>query len=124
MGGIDDDWLEYIMNDKDGEEIAVLNDSEQLVAVVGITYPAENYSFYVITNLAIHPESLRTGLGSKVLNQLLLEIPLKPGQYWVTYVEAFNLAAQQFFLKNGWEKVLYPKDEMILFRKTGPNFFR
>ncbi len=101
LGKLDKEWLNYVLTDKSGTEWAVF-EKNQLIAVIGVTHPIQTHNYYVISNIAINPTLKRQGLGSKILQLLLQQMPLKKGQYWVSYVEPDNTIAQQFFIKNNW----------------------
>jgi len=109
LGPMDEEWLAYILQDQKGAEFAVRAGSE-LVAVVGVTRMAEQAGYEVITDFAVKPALRGTGVGSKVLLQLLEEIPLRESQYWVAYVERTNDVAQHFFTRHGWRRV---EEDMI-----------
>ncbi len=112
LGDIDEEWLGYVLDDKTGKEYAIFQD-DLLIAVVGITYPTPQHPYYVITNFAVHPSQKNKGMGSIILKDLLEKIPLQKDEYWVAYVEPFNLAAQHFFAKNGWQQQEESEEEMI-----------
>lgn len=116
---IDKEWLDHILNLDTGIEYAVFME-EEMVAEVGISLPDSDHAQYVITNIAVHPAKSRLGLGSLVLDKLFELHPLKEEEIWVAFVEMDNLAAQDFFLKNGWKRdESQSKDEdMIRFYRT------
>ncbi len=115
--GIDEEWLEYILNDTTGIEYAIFHHSE-LVAVIGISFPTDLNPFFVIQNFAVNPKYHRTGIGTIALNKLLQLHPITLSDHWVAFVEKKNIKAQKFFNKNGWEELEDPMDKkMIKFQK-------
>ncbi len=115
LGGIDEEWLSHVLYDKEGVELAVMQD-DSLVAVVGVVLPKTNHNFYTITNMAVKPGMTRRGLGSLILARLLNLYVLKPGEYWGAYVEYSNIKAQRFFEKNNWKRI--DEDDMIRYRSS------
>lgn len=111
---IDSEWLKGILNDNTGIEYAIYL-FEEMVGEVGIVFPTEENPYYVISNIAIKPSKFRTGIGTKVLNNLYELHPLKEREFWVAYVEEENKTAQRFFEKNGW--VRKTENDMIRYEK-------
>jgi ribosomal protein S18 acetylase RimI-like enzyme len=104
LGPIDEEWLNYVLNDEEeGMELAVVSESK-LVAVVGTTLPHDQYAYRIITGIAVKPALRSQGLGSKVLVKFLEEVQLEAGEYWVSYVEKSNVCGQAFFEKHAWTK--------------------
>ena len=112
---IDDEWLDFVLNDDTGIEYAVFA-KEELIAVVGIELPNRDHPEYVIKNIAIKPSNFRQGLGSRVLEKLVSLHLLKENESWVAFVEKHNIAAQLFFQKNGWNREESTKDEDDMIR--------
>lgn len=111
LGTIDSDWLAYVLKDEEGMELAVYNERDELIAVVGIVLPNKNEGTCVISNIAIKPSMFRKGIGSKVLSMLVEKIELSHQQNWVAYVAAENIIAQRFFEKNNWLRNMADKNE-------------
>ncbi len=101
---IDQEWLEFVLNDETGVEYAVFLDGE-LIAVLGVEFPTDEDPYFAIKNLAINPSKFRRGLGSQVLTELIKLHVLKEEESWVAFVELNNLVAQKFFEKNNWKRV-------------------
>jgi ribosomal protein S18 acetylase RimI-like enzyme len=118
LGSIDEDWLAHILNDTTGAELAVTS-QQQLIAVIGLSYPQPDHPYYVITNLAIRPDLRRAGLGTQVLESLRQHYPLENEVYWVCYIDMANVAAQHFIEKNNWHKVGPIEDNMIRYELRG-----
>ena len=116
---IDDEWFDYVLNDKTGIEYVVY-ENEELVAVVGIKLPNKDNPRYVITNIAIKPSRFRQGLGSMVLKELIKLHSLKENESWSAFVEKHNMSAQFFFQKNGWVIDEGEKDEDDMIRYMYP----
>ncbi|MGB3798898.1 MAG: GNAT family N-acetyltransferase [Lewinella sp.] len=102
LGPMDAKWLEYVMNDTDGREFAILRE-DMLIAVVGIDLPQRGEEYSAITDMAVRPELRNQGLGGRVLSRLLQEVPLSKGEYWACYVEPDNAGARRFFTRQGWQ---------------------
>ena len=117
LGDIDAEWLEYVINDAEGREYAVL-DGNDLVAVVGLVYPTNEHPFFVISNIAVHPEKHNRGIGSWIIHNIAQTIKEGGDKSWVAYVEHENVQAQKFFVKNGWQQSGHADDShMIRFEK-------
>jgi len=101
--GIDNEWLEFVLNNETGIEYAVFVVNE-MVAVVGIELPTSTDPFYAITNIAVNPDLFRSGIGTLILKGLYEKHELKVGEKWIVYVEEKNYSAQSFFSKNGWKR--------------------
>ena len=112
LGNIDEEWLDYIINDQLGIDLAGML-SNQLIGVCGIVYPTTQDPYYAISNLAIKPELQNQGLGSVFLACCMDCFHLKPGVFWSTFVHQNNLIAFHFFQKNGWVRLDGIDQEMI-----------
>ncbi|WP_157974448.1 GNAT family N-acetyltransferase [Lewinella sp. IMCC34183] len=104
LGGVDAEWLAYVLNDTTGQELAVCAGAG-LVGVIGVTFPTDGEGCPVITNLAIKPDRRRQGIGTRALRLLTKTIPAAPGQCWTCYVALSNRAAQRFFVANQWTRM-------------------
>lgn len=112
LGYIDEEWFEYINNNKKGIELAVFQDNI-LIAVIGLAYPNAEDSSYFITNMAVKPTLQNRGLGSQILKTLIDKTDLKPNEFWAVNVFKFNIKAQRFFEKNTWKKMGEIEEDMI-----------
>ena len=112
LGGIDEEWLSFILKDEQGIEYAVFSNNT-LIRVIGITLPNQNENYHVISNLAVHPDYRNREIGSEVLGKLLFY--LKPEENWVCFVSSDNQKAADFFIKNGWTKREIEQDGMTRF---------
>ena len=101
LGPMNEDWLKHIRHEADGCQYSVFRDDE-LVAVVGIKYPTEQYTYYCITDLAIKPSLRGQGIGSEVLKGLMSHPDLQEQKMWRSYVDERNPKAKAFLQKNGW----------------------
>lgn len=115
IGSIDKEWLEYIQNDTSGAEYSFKIDN-QLLVVIGITFPKGTNQNYVINNIATHPEHKRSGYASQALYILTQYFSLRTNQYWSAYVNPHNIDAIKFFIKNKWCTNQYKKSGMIEYR--------
>lgn len=104
LGFIDDEWLEFILNDANGIEYAIFQ-GNNMVSVVGLIFPTNEYHSYAIKNIAVNPEYFGKGIGTSVLKMLYKLHPLKTNEFWLTFVDKMNLSGQLFFKKNGWIKI-------------------
>lgn len=116
LGPMDDEWLEHVLDDEHGCEYSVVQE-EKMVAVVGITFPVPDHPYYFLTDLAVHPNSRGTGIGSKALQLLMQKFPLQEGETWRVVINQQNTKAQSFFEKNGWQLISNEPDEhgMLMF---------
>ena len=103
LGGVDKTWLNYILTDNTGTELAIFRQGK-MVAVVGLVFPDEKDDYYVISNFAVDPALKNQGLGSEILEALIEYFPKGKKKLWVCYVEKSNLNGQRFFEKNGWKQ--------------------
>ena len=112
----DQEWLDCVMQEKEGCEYSVF-DNNKMVAVLGINFPTAKDPSYYITDIAINPGLKNQGIGSKVLDQLLILHPLKPGQSWKAFLNKDNQEARAFFSKKGWvcESKTPGKNNMLTF---------
>src|SRR5262249_55078432 len=85
LGPMDDEWLEYVLNEQDGAQYTIFRDDE-IVAVLGILLPDERRPDYYITDLAVKPSLRGQRIGSGTLQKLFELLPLKPGQKWRAFV--------------------------------------
>ncbi len=121
LGGIDQEWLDYILSEKDGEELAVIQNN-QLVSVLGIVFPNKQHPTYIITNIAVDPKLKHNGLGTRVIELLMKHYKLGDNEYWACFVEKSNTEAQHFFEKNNWKQIAQKNDEaMIWYEYRSPN---
>lgn len=100
LGPINDEWLNFVINEKSGRQYSVFDDGK-LVAVVGIVLPDDMHNFYVLTDLSVSPLLKSKGIGSSALKKVL-EIYQNDIKPWKTYIEIDNEAAIRLFKKNGW----------------------
>ncbi len=121
LGPMDNEWLEYILNEIDGCQYSAFLEYE-LIGVVGVKFPTEQNLSYYITDFAIKPNRREEGIGSQVLCELLKEHSLKLGQTWKTFVDDSNTNAKAFFQKNGWKCASKEPDEhgMLLLEYSQP----
>lgn len=123
LGNIDEDWLEYILQETSGTEWAVTSQN-RLIAVAGIIFPQDDHPYFVISNLAIHPNLRRQGLGTKIIQILIQKYLPKGINNWICYIDKNNLAAQHFIEKNGWNRLSQDADGMIQYEFTAlPSHF-
>ena len=101
--GIDQEWLDFVLNDASGIEYAVFRDGE-MVAVVGIELPTSKHPIYAIKNIAVSPMHQGRGIGSVILKKLLKIHPIKAEEQWIAFVEEKNTYAYHFFIRNGWKE--------------------
>ncbi|MEL6926168.1 MAG: GNAT family N-acetyltransferase, partial [Bacteroidota bacterium] len=100
---MDDEWLRAVLNEASVQQYSVFHESE-LIAVLGIVRANEQYSYSVITDVAIKPSMRKRGLGKAVLRQLLqLESKERPAR-WRAYVNKRNVPALRCFESLGWRR--------------------
>ena len=113
LGPMDEAWLEHVLDDDEGVQYAVCV-GDQLVGVVGLLLGDANHDYPVITDLAVRPDLIGSGVGSRILNLVYERHPLPPGRRFVTYVATRNQPAQRFFERNGWEMTTADEQDGML----------
>ena len=78
--------------------------STELVGVISIAFPDQEYSSYGITGVAVKPNLQRQGFGAKIITATQNYLNTQPGQEWMAFVSINNESAQQFMEKQGWKK--------------------
>lgn len=114
LGGIDDEWLEHVLNSKAGDEWMVF-DGNLLISVVGVIHPKLGYNYYTISNIAINPSLRLNGYGLKAIEKVIKKYSLNRGQHWVAFVEHDNKGAFAFFNKLGWKNKGLDETDMFVF---------
>ncbi len=117
LGSIDQEWLDYVLSDRSGQEYAVTNEQGILLAVIGVTFPTNEHPFYVITNLATNPAYKHQGIAREVVRSVLQMHNSSEENKWRAYVAIENKTAQDFFKNIGWIQSDEISDEMFLFTK-------
>lgn len=115
LGDIDLEWLEFVQKDKTAQEFAIRQNGT-LLAVAGVVFPIAEKPAYVISNIAVNPDFMQKGIGSKVLVLILQQFKLKSNEYWLAYVERENEVAQSFFERNGWRSINDEGEGMLTYR--------
>jgi len=101
LGPMDEEWLEYILQDNSGTQYAIFIANE-MVAVLGVVWAPSKEAYHLISDLAIRPEKRRQGIAFKVLKALLELSDLPPAKGWLTYVDEHNPKALRFMEKMNW----------------------
>lgn len=103
LGPIDEEWLEYVLQDITGTQYAIFI-AEEMIAVLGVVWATSVAEYHVVSDLAICPNHRRQGLGLQILEALLKRKDLPPAKGWVTYVDENNSKAIHFMEKTNWAK--------------------
>ena len=98
-----DKEIDEILRDRSGSVWSAMVEN-CLVAVVGLVYPDHTHDDHGITNLAVHPEWRRCGIGGKTLEALLRQYKSSQALSWIAFVHVSNPNAQTFLEKHGWDK--------------------
>ncbi|MBI5156355.1 GNAT family N-acetyltransferase [Candidatus Peregrinibacteria bacterium] len=114
LGPMDDEWLEHVTKATDGSQYSFFRD-EELIAVVGIKFPNNQYPAYYITDFAMKPGLRGQGIGTEVLSELIKQHVLEPDQTWRAFIDVKNPKAKIFFEKNGWACTTNEPDEHGMF---------
>lgn len=116
IGGVDNEWLNFVLNDTEGIEYAVCLEGD-LVCVLGIVYPKINYPFYTISNIIVHSNYRSRGIGQAALKLAMMQFMLQDKEYWKCYVHQWNKPAIRFFESLEWhlEDDQIPEDGMFTF---------
>lgn len=117
LGSVDQEWLNHVLEDHEGEEWSVIENST-LIGVVGVVLPTATNNYFTITNMAVCPNLRNKGYGKTILQLLFTQYFDHETKKFVCYVDASNSLAQQFFLKNNWSvNFQIVENEMVLFSK-------
>lgn len=114
LEGVDEEWLDHIINNEEGLDYAIF-ERDKMIGVVGLLFPTEKNSFYVLSNIAVHPEWKNKGKGSRILSDLFQQKEIST-EDWICFVAIDNISAHCFFEKNNWNKEEAIEDEMYCFR--------
>jgi GNAT superfamily N-acetyltransferase len=115
LGPMDEEWLEYILQDSSGTQYAIFN-SNEMIAVLGVVWAPSVEAYHLVSDLAICPEKRRQGIGLQVLKALLELSDLPPAKGWLTYVDAHNPKALRFMEKMNW--MIQERTPMVAFIYT------
>ena len=116
LGPLDEEWLNCVLSEDPPAQFSFFADNH-LVAVAGISFPEIENPCFAITDLAVHPDQRRSGIGAHVVQLLQKhfretfdsDIP------WKAFVSLGNSAAQKFFTNLGWVKQPEIEDEMYCY---------
>lgn len=103
LGPIDSEWLEYVLQETDGAQFSLFQ-NEVLVCVMGVCWSNAKNPFHVLTDLAVHPQFRRLGIGTLSISLLFAYLQTVAKTKWVAYVHAENQGAKGFFESLGWVK--------------------
>ena len=105
LGPMDEEWLEHVLHEEDGDQYSVYLE-EELIAVIGTKHPKPpEYPEYYITDIAVKPIRRREGVGTQVLAEFLQLDEFKDYKTWRLYISETNPIAIAFFTKNGWKQI-------------------
>lgn len=106
LGPMDTDWLEAILAlpEAEGAIWAVFQGNE-MVAVIGTAFDAENNLPVGITELAVKPGLRQHGLGTAVLRKLLSRHHAQGFTEHIAFVDQNNLSGQRCSEKAGFRRV-------------------
>ncbi|MFF3063426.1 GNAT family N-acetyltransferase [Oerskovia sp. NPDC057915] len=110
LGPLDDEWLEAVLTEEDGEQLVVLADGSPF-AVVGLVWASGEHRAHVITDVAVDPARRGQGLGRAALGEVVAHVERAATDGWVAFVDQENLAAFAFFSALGWEHAAEPDPE-------------
>lgn len=101
LGPIDESWLEHVLGENDGIQL-VAEQRGHPVGLVGVLWGTTDKPFHVITDLAVDPAQRRTGLGRRVLYDVMAWNDHPQTEKWVAYVATNNHLAAEFLASSGW----------------------
>jgi GNAT superfamily N-acetyltransferase len=103
LGPIDMDWLHAVLSQSEAEGAtwAVFHDGD-LVAVIGTVFDPQNQFPSVISAIAVKPSLRRQGIGTAVLQRILLLDQCKGSVEHMAYISAENPAGQRCLFKAGF----------------------
>lgn len=121
LGPIDEDWLEYVLNETDGAQYAAFEQKE-LVAVAGLKWGDPEHPYQVVTDLAVAPHRRRCGIGRQTLTALFRQAGPSAYDHWVAYGSQDNFGARKFLKRLGWSinPCLTAEKEWSIFKNFNP----
>nr|WP_314428835.1 GNAT family N-acetyltransferase [uncultured Brevundimonas sp.] len=119
LGPMDEDWLTFVLADKDGRQFSYLA-QEKLVAVIGVA-PDPDLDAWVVTDIAVDPALRGLGWAGRALTSLMRDEALGARPRRLAYVMSDNPGARRFFTAQGWRCITETKaDDMALFEAPRP----
>ncbi|MEN5170345.1 GNAT family N-acetyltransferase [Brevundimonas pondensis] len=119
LGPMDEDWLTFVLADKDGRQFSYLA-QEKLVAVIGVA-PDPDLDAWVVTDIAVDPALRGLGWAGRALTSLMRHEALGARPRRLAYVMSDNPGARRFFTAQGWRCITETKaDDMALFEAPRP----
>ena len=119
LGPMDEDWLTFVLADKDGRQFSYLA-QEKLVAVIGVA-PDPDLVAWVVTDIAVDPALRGLGWAGRALTSLMRDEALGARPRRLAYVMSDNPGARRFFTAQGWRCIAETKaDDMALFEAPRP----
>lgn len=117
LGPMDDEWLDFVLTDKEGRQFSYLEDG-RLSAVIGVV-PDPDKDVWVVTDLAVNPALRRHGIGRRAIAAVTGCDEFRSRPRWLAYAMSDNPAAHRFFTALGWQCVAEPEGEdgMYSFRR-------
>lgn len=116
LGPMDEDWLQHVLQERDGVELVAQSPDGTPFALVGLDWLRPG--LVVITDLAVDPGRRGRGLGRQALDAVLAWPGAPAPARWITFVDPTNPAAAAFFVRCGWA-CDGPDGEMIRYSLPG-----
>jgi ribosomal protein S18 acetylase RimI-like enzyme len=98
----DAEWLTAVLHNAGHRQYAAVID-DCLVGVIGIALPTEAHPYYVITDIATHPDLRLSGIARRIVSELMQHYASQAGRPWQAYVHSDNVAAAALMSSIGWQ---------------------
>lgn len=101
LGPLDEEWLDYVLEQQDGVQLVAVEDGEP-VALVGCVWSPDGRERHGITDIAVSPRHRRSGLGRRAAAAVTGWAGHPSGGGWMAFVDPENENAFAFFHALGW----------------------
>ena len=120
LGIVDEEWLEYVLNDDAGQQFVAVNQQGQtIIGSIGIALPDVDHRYFVITDIAVRPDLKGQGIGRKIIDLIIARFTLSEDQRWGAFVMPENHSAKKFFVAIGWHELTDFDTDMHFFVHDG-----
>ena len=103
LGPLDQEWLEYVLNDVTGDQFVAFEKGE-MVAVCGVIYPSSSAPHFFIADVSVYPPAKRFGVATRLLNELQTRLDSEKTYSWKASIDRNNLPAIRLVERLGWHR--------------------
>ncbi|MBX8800993.1 GNAT family N-acetyltransferase [Ochrobactrum sp. MR28] len=118
LGPLDEEWLNHVLNEVGGVQL-VVECGDRPVGLIGCVWGNGTDLPHAITDIAVAPDLRRTGLGQRIVAEVMNWEGHPLARNWVAYVAQDNDRACRFFIHIGW-KYCGIEDEMHCYQLAIP----